>query len=210
MASAPNLSKYKNIIFDLGGVILNIDYLLTVKAFRHLDLDNFDRLFSKAQQNQLFDLYEKGLITSMEFRNEIKRYCKINTSDKMIDEAWNAMLLDLPPNRLHLLQTLKTTHRTFLLSNTNDIHIETFNNYLQQTFKITDLSIYFEKLYLSYKVGMRKPDAEIFELLLKENDLDPKQTLFIDDSIQHIEGAKKLEINTYWLDVKKESIVDLF
>lgn len=203
-------NKYKNIIFDLGGVLLNIDYSLVTKAFSALGLSNFDELYSKAHQTKLFDLYEKGQISSEAFRNHVKTCFSTPIDDNTIDKAWNAMLLDLPPERLHLLQQLKTGHRTFLLSNTNDIHIQYINKYLQETFGIAELSGYFEKVYLSYEVGMRKPDAEIFELVLSENNLDPNETLFIDDSIQHIEGAKKLGIHTYWLDVKKESVMDLF
>lgn len=203
-------NKYKNIIFDLGGVLLNIDYSLVTKAFLALGLTDFDKLYSKAHQTKLFDLYEKGQISSEAFRNHVKTCFSIPIDDETIDKAWNAMLLDLPPERLHLLQQLKTKHRIFLLSNTNDIHIQYINNYLKETFGIADLSGYFEKVYLSYEVGMRKPDAEIFELVLSENNLDPNETLFIDDSIQHIEGAKKLGIHTYWLDVKKESVMDLF
>jgi glucose-1-phosphatase len=203
-------NKYKNIIFDLGGVILNIDYMLAVKAFNNLGLPDFERFFSQAQQKQLFDLYEKGQISSADFRKELKTYCKTGVDDTTIDAAWNAMLLDLPQERLDLLKRYKNSHRTFLLSNTNEIHIDTFNIYLQNNLNIPDMVGYFEKLYLSYKVGMRKPDAEIFELILSENNLNPSETLFIDDSIQHIESANKLGIQTYWLDVKKESIVDLF
>ncbi|MES2284698.1 MAG: HAD family phosphatase [Bacteroidota bacterium] len=203
-------NKYKNIIFDLGGVLLNIDYSLATKAFSDLGLTDFDKLFSKAHQTKLFDLYEKGQISSEAFRDHVKSCFNTPIDDNTIDKAWNAMLLDFPPERLRLLQTLKTKQRIFLLSNTNDIHIQYINNYLQETFGIADLSGYFEKVYLSYKVGMRKPDAEIFELVLSENNLDPNETLFIDDSIQHIEGAKKLGIHTYWLDVKKESVMDLF
>ena len=159
-------NKIKNIIFDLGGVILNIDYNLSVAAFEDLGLKNFNTLFSQAQQKQLFDLYEKGKISSNDFRNEIKSYLNHTVDDASIDSAWNALLLDLPKKRLELLQQVKLTHRTFLLSNTNDIHIEAFNDYLQKDFGIADLSGHFEKLYLSYKVGMRKPDAEIFHLVL--------------------------------------------
>ena len=203
-------NKYKNIIFDLGGVLLNIDYSLATKAFSDLGLTDFDKLFSKAHQTKLFDLYEKGQISSEAFRDHVKSCFSTPIDDDTIDKAWNTMLLDFPPERLRLMQTLKTKHRIFLLSNTNDIHMQYINNYLQETFGIADLSGYFEKVYLSYEVGMRKPDAEIFELVLSENNLDPNQTLFIDDSIQHIEGAKKLGIHTYWLDVKKESVMDLF
>lgn len=203
-------NKYKNIIFDLGGVLLNIDYMLAVKAFSDLGLGDFETVFSIANQKQLFDEYEKGQITSVDFRTKLKTFGKNTIDDLTINKSWNSMLLDLPQERLDLLMRVKQTHRIFLLSNTNEIHIDSFNSYLQNKFNIADLSGYFEKIYLSYLVGMRKPDAEIFELVLSENKLDPNETIFIDDSIQHIEGAKKLGIHTYWLDLKKESVLDLF
>jgi putative hydrolase of the HAD superfamily len=158
----------------------------------------------------VFDLYEKGLITSDDFRDALNNALKTPVSHDILDAAWNSMLLDLPTARLELLKKLKATHRTFLLSNTNEIHIDWFFNSLQQHFGIPDLSGHFEKVYLSYQIHLRKPDAEIFQYVLDENKLDPAETLFIDDSPQHIEGAKKLGIQTYWLDVKKEDIVDLF
>lgn len=203
------LNKYRNIIFDFGGVIINIDYNLTTKAFKEMGLNNFDEFFSKAKQKQLFDLYEKGLITSKEFRAELQTAFPEKPSDALIDNAWNAMLLDLPRERIDLLQRLKSTHRTFLLSNTNEIHIDTIYDALQKDMQIPDFSVYFEKVYLSYKVRMRKPDAEIFELVLRENMLKAEETLFIDDSPQHIEAAKKLGIQTYLLDVTKENILDI-
>jgi len=203
-------NNYKNIIFDFGGVIINIDYNLTAKAFQNLGLENFDELFSKARQSDLFDLYEKGAITSADFRSRLKEEFHLMMEPATFDKAWNAMLLDLPQKRLDLLARLKKTHRTFLLSNTNEIHIDTIYEMLKNEMNIPDLAACFEKIYLSYKIKMRKPDAEIFELVLKENNLDPAETLFIDDSPQHIEAAKKLGIQTYWLDVNTESILDLF
>lgn len=209
-----NMSKliqgFKNIIFDFGGVIINIDYNLSAEAFRKMGLSNFEEFFSKAQQKQLFDLYEKGLITSHEFRTELKNAFNIKPSNDAINAAWNAMLLDLPQERLHLLKRLKNTHRTFLLSNTNEIHIETIYDMLATKMNVPDLSAYFEKIYFSYEMKMRKPDEEIFRHVLKENNLLPEETLFIDDSPQHLEGAKRLGIRTYYLDVTKESILDIF
>lgn len=200
-------NTYKNIIFDLGGVLINIDYNLTAQAFSTLGINDFQEQFSKAAQTKLFDLYEKGLISSQEFRNQIKSVISAATDDSTIDEAWNAMLLDFPLERLNFLQKVKQTHRTFLLSNTNDIHIQKINTDLKAEYGIPDLSGHFEKIYLSYEVNMRKPDAEIFELVLSQNNLNPAETLFIDDSPQHIETAKKLGIQTYWLDVSKETIL---
>ena len=207
MQIQPN--NYKNIIFDLGGVLLNIDYEITARAFEKLGISQFHKLFSKAEQNKTFDLYEKGLITSDEFRQELNNALKTPVSKEVLDNTWNSMLLDLPPERLDLLKKVKSTHRTFLLSNTNEIHIQWFSASLMQHFGISDLSGYFEKVYLSYEINLRKPDAEIFRYVLDNNQLDPADTLFIDDSPQHIEGAKKLGIQTYWLDVRKESITDV-
>lgn len=207
MALNPN--NYKNIIFDLGGVILNIDYTLLIKAFKNLEIEHFDELYSQAHQIKWFDQYEKGQISSADFRNEIRNYAKKDIPDTLIDTAWDAMLLDLPAERLKLLQAFRKTHRTFLLSNTNDIHMTAINKYLQKTYEISDLSGCFEKLYLSYKIGMRKPNADIFELVLSENKLIPAETLFIEDSIQHIEAAKNLGIQTHWLR-KGEELSALF
>lgn len=203
-------NNYKNIIFDLGGVLININYSLTSQAFEALGLGKFDELFSQAHQTKLFDQYEKGLISSDDFRTRVKTFFSQPIDDHTIDAAWNAMLLDFPIERLNFLKQIKTTHRTFLLSNTNDIHIQTINRDLQRVHGIKDLSGYFEKVYLSYEVHMRKPDADIFELVLRENSLEPSDTLFIDDSPQHLETAKKLGIGTYWLDTKKETVLDLF
>ncbi|MDF2437638.1 MAG: hypothetical protein K0Q95_2014 [Bacteroidota bacterium] len=205
-----NLLSYKNIIFDFGGVIINIDYNLTTAAFRKMGLDNFDKFFSKAQQKQLFDQYEKGLISTEQFRTEIQSVFHVKPSDHDIISAWNAMLLDLPQERLDLLKRLKETHRTFLLSNTNEIHIETIYDMLAKKMGIATLDEYFEKIYFSYEMKMRKPDEEIFKHVLSENGLIASETLFIDDSPQHIEGAKKVGIQTYYLDVAKESILDIF
>lgn len=204
-----DLKSYKNVIFDLGGVILNIDYNLSVEAFKGLGLSNFSEYFSQATQKYLFDEYEKGLISSDEFRKAIRDELPSGVTFDQIDAAWNTLLLDLPAERIKVLNEVKKTHRTFLLSNTNEIHILEFNRYLNRVFGMNDLSHLFEKMYLSYKIGMRKPDKEIFEYVLSENNLRPDETLFIDDSIQHITSAQKLGIQTYWLQ-KPQTITDLF
>lgn len=205
-----NTNKIKNIIFDLGAVIINIDYALLIEAFSRIGLPHFEAYFSQKEQKKLFDIYEKGMISSQDFREELKKQCKPGTSDEDIDSAWNAMLLDLPKERLDLLLDTKKRYRTFLLSNTNEIHMIFINNYLKQQYKIENLEKHFEKVYLSYEVKMRKPDAEIFELILNQNNLSKEETLFIDDSIQHIESANRLGISTILLDVKTQSIKDLF
>lgn len=205
-----NKNKIKNIIFDLGGVIINIDYSLLIQAFSTIGLPHFEAYFSQKAQKEVFDLYEKGLISSQDFREELKKQCKIGTSDNDIDAAWNSMLLDIPQERLELLKNIKNNYRTFLLSNTNEIHMLFINDYLFKTFDTADFTGYFEKVYLSYEIKMRKPDVEIFEFVINENNLKKEETLFIDDSVQHIESAKTLGLQTFLLDVKRQTICDLF
>lgn len=201
----------KNVIFDLGGVILNIDYHLTINAFKRMGVENFDKLFSQAQQNGIFDRLDKGEVSPKHFRDGLRELTGLNLSDKMIDDAWNAMLLDFPSNRIDLISNVKKHYKTFLLSNTNAIHFDEYNLLLERTFGVKGLSFIFDKEYYSHLIGMRKPDTEVFEHILRENRLIPQETLFIDDSIQHVESAKKLGIMGYHLDIPKgESIEKLF
>lgn len=199
----------KNILFDFGGVILNIDYKLAEQAFEKLGVTDFEKLYSKATQTELFNMLEKGSITAEAFRNEMRKYIPSPVSDMQIDEAWNAMLLDLPEERVHLITSLKKKYRIFLLSNTNEIHHKAFSAYVKKKFGRDIFPELFEKTYFSHELNMRKPDAEIFERVLGENKLKREETLFIDDSIQHIEGADKVGLKTVWLK-KGETIVSLF
>jgi FMN phosphatase YigB (HAD superfamily) len=187
------------IIFDLGGVILNIDYQLPVKAFKKLGIEDFSAHFNQAAQSRLLDDYETGQISSEEFLDEIRTLVKPEFGDREIIQAWNSILLDLPENRLFTLEKAAENHRIFLLSNTNDLHIQEFNNYLLEEHNLPSLEPFFETLYLSYEVGLRKPDPRIFEYVLQDAGLDPLSTLFIDDSLQHIRSAAELGINTWHL-----------
>ncbi|MDX5480054.1 MAG: HAD family phosphatase [Hymenobacteraceae bacterium] len=194
-----NLANVKNIIFDLGGVIINIDYGKSIKELQKLCDGKCDIEFSQREQSELFDLYETGTSSSEEFRDSLRKTYSIEASDKEIDEAWNAMLLDIPQERIDLLLELGKKYRIFLLSNTNAIHLKRFNEIVAHSFTIPSLDSLFEQSYYSHLVGKRKPDAEIFEQILTENDLNKAETLFIDDSIQHIKSADKLGIQTLHL-----------
>jgi putative hydrolase of the HAD superfamily len=198
----------KNIIFDLGGVLINIDYHATEKAFKKAGIKNFDELFSQAKQTKLFDNLEKGLTDEVTFKDGLRLLSNVNFSDEVFEDAWNAMLLDFPKHRIELLQKVRNNYKTFLLSNTNEIHIPVFEHQLKQNYGITDFSQLFDKLYYSCRVGMRKPDREIFELVIQENNLIPSETLFIDDSIQHIQGAQMLGL--YTLHLHNRDVLELF
>lgn len=192
-----NISQFDAIIFDLGGVVLPIDYNKTADAFKALGLTNFDEIYSQANQTGLFNRFEVGEISAQHFVNHLLDYLPKNTSPNKVVEAWNAMLLDFPLENLNFLSELKKQKRIFLFSNTNEIHIQAFNRKLKQLTGEPNLNSYFEKCYYSNEIGKRKPHPESFEYLCKENKLNPEKTLFVDDSIQHIEGAKKVHLYTH-------------
>jgi FMN phosphatase YigB (HAD superfamily) len=190
-----DLKNYENIIFDLGGVLINIDYLKTRKAFEELGVQNFDALFTQFNQNLIFDRFEKGEISPENFYQSLINETGVKISNANFNEAWNAMLLNFPEDRMELLENLTKTHRLFLLSNTNALHIPAFTKIIREEGLLDRFNRVFEKHYYSSEVGMRKPDLEIFDLVINENHLIKEKTLFIDDSPQHIEGAIKAGLN---------------
>ncbi len=202
--------EIRNIVFDLGGVLLNINYDLTIDQFKKLGVRDFDSIFNQASQVMLFDRFDKGAISPEDFRDELRRISGLAARDYEIDQAWNAMLLDLPARRLALLEMVRKRYRIFLLSNTNAIHYPAYSEGLFKKYGFTDLEELFEKQYLSYKIGMRKPDREIFDFVLEENGLRAEETLFIDDTFQHVEGARKAGLKAHHLDTGKAEVADLF
>ena len=188
----------KNIILDLGGVILDVDYNRAVEAFKRLDIPDFHTLYSQQKQDLLFDKFEKGEISDTDFRGKIRQWNPLLT-DEQIDNAWNAMIMDSPAERLKFLVSLKTKYRLFLLSNTNEIHIRFFIRYYNDHFGAGFFDSLFEKIYLSSNLGMRKPELQIFNHVVSENNLITAETIFIDDSPQHIEGAQKAGLHAVLL-----------
>jgi len=194
------IENIRHIIFDLGGVLLNIDYQLTEKAFTDLGITNFGELYSQLKQTDVFDRFETGHISGPDFLGAMQEASGKNVSAQQVTDAWNAMLLDFPVRRLQLLQQLRIRYDLLLLSNTNEIHEAAFNKILFGAHGMPNIGVFFDKVYLSHRVGMRKPDVEIFRRILEENGFTPEHTLFIDDSPQHIEGAKQAGIQTIYLE----------
>jgi putative hydrolase of the HAD superfamily len=205
----PSPDQVDVLLFDLGGVIINIDYTLTKKAFEQLGVSEFDRLFSKAKQNQLFDQLEKGQISDLEFYRQIRAVSNMQLENEAIKNAWNAILLDIPEKRIQLLQQLSKKFRLFLISNTNSIHIEAFTRQLINQFGKNPFPEIFEKVYYSSEIGKRKPDTDIFNFVILQNNLVKERCLFIDDSPQHIEGAARCGIPAFHL-LDGVDILDLF
>jgi len=201
------MKNIKAIIFDLGGVILNIDYDLTIKEFEKLGVLNSTSYYSKNEQKKIFNDLEIGKISEKEFINAVKLKTN-NANENQIKHAWNKMLLNLPLEKLIFIKSIMCNYQTFLLSNTNSIHISCFKNSLSETeWKLFESA--FNKIYFSYKIGMRKPSVKIFEYVLKENYLKAKNVLFIDDSIQHINAAQKIGIVTHHLKDSEDLITIL-
>jgi len=181
--------EYKAVIFDLGGVIINLDYTATIEAFGALGHEDFQGMYSQAQQIGLFNDLETGKISGQRFVNELLPYLKVGTSPNKVIAAWNAMIGSVPSERISLLQKVRQQCPIYLLSNTNDIHMQA----VLRSWKASSsrpMGDFFDGIYLSHQIGMRKPDVEVFEFICRENRLNPSETLFIDDSIQHIEGAR--------------------
>jgi len=191
---------YNAIIFDLGGVVLNLDYNRTVEAFKKLGKENFEKLYTQSHQDKVFDLFETGKISGDEFVSYMKQFLDASVTRSDLEKAWNAMLLDLPRRRIDLLKELKKTFRIFLFSNTNEIHLSAFKEIIKAQHNNENLlEDTFHQTYYSHLVGERKPDVAAFRKVLDQHNLVPEKTLFIDDSAQHIEGAQKLNIQTIHL-----------
>lgn len=199
----------KNIIFDLGGVIINIDYYRTERLFQENGIDNFGELFSQMKQSDLFDRLETGKINAEDFYDELRGVAGVQLADEVIRDCWNAMLLDIPKERLDLLVNLKEDgFNLFLFSNTNIIHLEAFNQIAKEQHGLDSLDHFFISPYYSHEFGRRKPDAESFQALLDQEGLVAADTLFIDDTIMHVEGARSVGIVAHHL-TGGQTILDL-
>lgn len=194
------MNKIKNIIFDYGNVIFMIDFKRTQHTFTELGIKNIERFFAHTGHDPLFDEFEQGNISAAEFRDGVRRITeRPGLTDDQIDNAWNTLLIGVPPVNHEILLKAKKRYRTFLLSNTNEIHYKWIMNYLKEELHISSNSVFFEKDYYSHLLKMRKPNADIFEFVLLENNLVASETLFIDDSPQHIKTAAALGLQTHLL-----------
>lgn len=196
----------QNIIFDYGNVIFMIDFARTQYAFEKLGISKADQIFAHTNQISFFDEFDKGMISKDEFRDHIRKIaCNPKLSNQEIDNAWNALLIGIPnPNYHEALLQAKNKYRTFLLSNNNVIHYQYIMDYLATDFQLNGNETLFEKDYYSHLMGMRKPDRDIFDFIVETHFLEPKKTLFIDDSPQHIATAQKLGFQTHLMTPKDQ------
>ena len=191
------------IIFDFGDVFINLEKEASIEEFRKLGLDGPNEELLAHN-----DLFEKGKITELQFIETFQKYIP-NASIEEVRKAWNASIGDFPLNRLEFLQMLSNKYRLFLLTNTDSIHINRFEHKVGMSF-YSDFYRCFEKVYYSYEMGMRKPDPEIFNTLIRKHDLSPKRTLFVDDKKSNTDIAENLGLNVWNLKVGEEDVVQLF
>ena len=191
------------IIFDFGDIFINLDKQATISGLQKLGMTEWNSEFDRLNQ-----LFETGDITTEEFLAGFQKELP-NASIEEILEAWNAILADFPLYRLEFLQMLSQKYRLFLLSNTDSIHIETFETKSGISF-YSDFYQCFEKVYFSFEIGMRKPNADVFQYVINKHELSPKRTLFVDDKKENTDAAATLGLHVWNLQVGQEDVVDLF
>lgn len=191
------------IIFDFGDIFINLDKEATISGLKKLGMTEWNSEFDRLNL-----MFETGDISHGDFLAGFQEQLPDASIDEILD-AWNAVLLDFPLYRLEFLQMLSKKYRLFLLSNTDSIHIETFENKTGVSF-YSDFYQCFEKVYFSFEIGKRKPNPEAYQYIINKHELSPKRTLFVDDKKENTDAAAALGIHVWNLQVGKEDVVDLF
>ncbi len=197
----------KNIIFDLGGVLMDIDFTLTHKAFEQLGVQDFAKRYNQYSADTFFSDFEKGKIPTADFFDHIRRICECDLSNDSICNAWNALLIGFPKERTEWLLRIKEKYRIYLFSNTNILHYQSFAKTFEETTG-RGLNSCFVKAYYSHEMGLRKPDPASYLQIVNEQGLDVAETLFIDDTIKNVEAARELGFQVVHL-VKPVTVMDL-
>lgn len=190
------MDKIKNIIFDLGGVIMNLNVPKTITEFKRLGIINIVNDTGHHYTYPIFYDFETGKVSENEFVKKLSHMSRNNPSHIQIVEAWNAMILEMPRERIDILLNLKKNYKIYLLSNTNSIHQKKFISEVNEAnnFSFNDL---FEKAYYSHEIGMRKPNEEVFHFVLQDSKLNAEETLFVDDSFDNIKVAMNAGIRAF-------------
>ena len=201
--------SFDAILFDFGNVIIDIDFDIMFRGFAKASGKSVEMVKKRLLENQVFRRYESGYFTDPEFHEVIRQTLGFPFNNREIEQIWNSMLLHIPPNRIELLRYLNTKFPVFLLSNTNNIHIQWCNNYLYEHFRIKSVKDLFKKAYFSYEIGMWKPDEVIYDYIINDTKFEANQFLFFDDNEANIIGAKNVGLQT--IQVTPEyGILDFF
>jgi len=202
-------TKIKNIIFDLGGVILDIDENIVYKELGKMGI-NISELAQSKEFRDILSKFSLGIYTAPTFRKKVKTVLGLEKmTDQKFDALWNAMLLDIPRERIEAIEQVKKHYKIFLMSNTNEIHYDLYVRDLQLRFGYNEFDELFNKSYFSFAEHLEKPDPHFFELILDHEHLLPEETLFIDDTAKNIDAAKALGIHTYHIS-RDELVRNMF
>lgn len=198
----PHISTFSGIeaiAFDIGDVLVDISYDQTVSRFQSLSNFDFQKVLGYSKQFELFNQYERGELTTSDFIAQLKKYLREDVTEEQIQAAWNGMLVHFPPRKIDLLMRLKSQYRLFALSNINELHVNEVNRRIQLMYGVSPFASFFEEAIYSNEVGMRKPEARIYEYLIKKANIAPANILFIDDKLENIKAAEILGISTIHL-----------
>jgi FMN phosphatase YigB (HAD superfamily) len=189
------MSKIKNLIFDLGNVIIDLDMERTFAQLRHYLGTDYEAALKRVFDKDVFIEYEIGQSSETEFLHQLRSVADIPVGIGQLRDAWNAMLLDIPLERLEMLERLKQKYQVFLLSNTNDSHLYYVHGYLKTIYGIENFEErFFHRPYYSHLIGMRKPHQAIYDFVLKDAQLKPSETMFFDDMLVNIKAAQSVGI----------------
>lgn len=204
-----NPENIEFLIFDLGNVIIDIDYDFSINELKKLLPVQKHGLTANFFTSGFHKDFEKGLISSEQFRKEIRTLFEENWTDQQIDHIWNSLLREIPQERIDLIKLLRKNYQTAVLSNTNQIHVEKFDEILQQNTSEKSLFDLFDVVFLSHEMGLAKPDVAIYQTVLNKIAVSPDKVLFFDDLAANLEGAKKTGIQTYQISHQK-GLVEFF
>lgn len=193
-------SPINTLIFDFGGVLINLDLPKCIENIKELGFEDVDIYLSNFGQKDFFLQFEKGEIDTIKFRDEIRKKAKKHITDEQIDYAWCSFLCDIPFEKLQLLLHLRKKYRLLLLSNSNPLHVDVCS--AREFGKMDGKTVYdfFDKCYFSYQLGLTKPDPKIFETLAADAAVQPNECLFLDDGSKNIDTAVSLGFNTYLVE----------
>jgi putative hydrolase of the HAD superfamily len=199
-----DLKGIKNILFDLGGVLINLDRERCIREFQKLGIKHIEEQIGNSFKSGLFYQLEEDRITPDEFRNKIRGMSSKQVTDNEIDNAWNSFLLEIPSSKLKLLRRLRNSYRVFMVSNTNKIHFDYVVKNSFDAFHGFTMDDYFEKCYLSYELHVSKPDKAFFDAAIRDSGIIPSESLFLDDSQDNINMAQRLGFRTYLVSEKED------
>jgi glucose-1-phosphatase len=197
--------KFKTVIFDLGGVVININTQQSFTAFARL-ADLTEQEVQALASHPAFEQHERGLVSDEVFRNTIRAFAASELTDEAIDQAWNAMLLNIPPERLNLMAELRSRYHTLVLSNTNNIHVQSFNRAINEISGRKGIHEFVHKVYYSHEMGKRKPNPEIFDQVIHQEKIRPEQTLFLDDKLENVNAAKQMGLQAVQITPERDLI----